>query len=81
MEQLTTALGAYDTEVWTDHRGERHTNYRKGNRLVTLHEQGDGRLRVVAFLDYGGQDGLNYCDAKTYKTAAGAARFAKGFLK
>lgn len=79
MEALTKALAAYDVTPWSDHRGQAHADFRNGNRLVMAHDNGN-TLRMVAYIDYG-EHGRNYVAGNTYKTAAGAARFAKGYLR
>ena len=69
-----------NTTTATTVRGETITSMQVGNRLSVITEQGDGTYRVSCFIAYSDGD-RNWCDGATYKTAAGAQRKAKAFLK
>ncbi|GAB3081139.1 hypothetical protein GCM10027053_52150 [Intrasporangium mesophilum] len=75
LDDLTNLLDGYATA--TSRVG---ASFRKGNRLVTA-EVVNGALRVTSYIDHGGADGKTWVEGKTFKSAAGAARFAKGFLR
>lgn len=61
--------------------GMLNVSARKGNRLVTVTPNAaDGTCRVAMFIDYG-DDGKNWCDGATLRSAAAVVRRAKGFLR
>lgn len=82
MDALRAALAGYVNEVYTDLRGREHVVFRTddGRKVVDV-DTSDDKFYAVAYVNYGGDDGLKWADSKTTKTSAAAARFAKGFLK
>ncbi|MDA8440506.1 MAG: hypothetical protein M0Z51_16830 [Propionibacterium sp.] len=61
-------------KVRTDIRGQQSLSISKGSLLTTIRPEVGG-VRVVRWIDYG-VDGRNLCDARTFRSAAGAIKFA-----
>ena len=80
MNTITEKLSGYRTEDHSNPRGEVCVSAWNGSRLANIAEHADGSFSVTLFIDYG-VDGLNWCDSATYKTASGALRKAKGYLR
>lgn len=77
---IRTIADKLDATVWTEARGNVAGAVRKGARAVEIRAQHDGTVRITTWIDYG-DHGRSYCDGRDYRTAAGALRFARTFLK
>ena len=76
-EQIAAALP--DASTYTNHSGLLCGAAHNGSRKVTFRDEGNGTVQIVLAIDYG-KDGSSWCGSKSYRTAAGALRYARGFL-
>lgn len=80
-QQITEALADYDVTTRTDSCDVPHVSARNGSRLAQITPDDRGEFRASAWMEYGGADARNFCDARTYKTERGAVKFARNFLR